>query len=203
MICRSLQTHQKKGGALTYCKGNLVPSRKQVAHKPLGTKCGVPGLKRVQRPCLEQQSSGGHRQHNSGCLYKQRRGDEIGPSVCPSVKNPDLVHHETDNSQSLTHPWLAERDSRQAIQTRPDHSNEMVPSPRGVPNYMLPLAPAPSGLVCHQVQQQTATVCLTGSRPPGMGSGRTQSVLGRSGPICLPTSSHLEQSGGEVTGLPM
>ena len=71
---------------------------------------------------------------------------------------------------------------------------------------MLPVASAPSGLVCHQVQQQTATVCVTGSRPPGMGSGRTQSVLGRSGPICLPTSSHLGQSGEvttHATGLPM
>ena len=66
-----------------------------------------------------------------------------------------------------------------------------------------PYAPAPSGPVCHQVQQQTITVCVTGSRPPGMGSGCTQSVLGRSGPICLSTSSHLGQSGGEVAGLPM
>ena len=46
-------------------------------------------------------------------------------------------------------------------------------------------------------------VCVTGSRPPGLGSGCTQSVLGKSGPICLPTSSHLGQSGGEVTGLPL
>ena len=36
-----------------------------------------------------------------------------------------------------------------------------------------------------------------------MGSGCTQPVLGGSGPICLPTSSHLGQSGGEVAGLPM
>ena len=27
--------------------------------------------------------------------------------------------------------------------------------------------------------------------------------LGGSGPLCLPTSSHLGQSGGEVAGLPM
>ena len=137
----------------TYCKGNLAPSRKQVAHKPLGTKGGLPGLKRVQIPCFAQHSSGGHRQHNSGCLYKQKGWDEVGPSVCPSVENPDLMHQETGNSQSSTHPWPAERDSRQAIQTRPDPSNGMVPSPRGVPSYMLPVAPAPSGLVCHQVQQ--------------------------------------------------
>ena len=38
---------------------------------------------------------------------------------------------------------------------------------------MLKVAPATSGPVCHQVQQQTATVCVTGSRPPGLGSGCT------------------------------
>ena len=67
---------------------------------------------------------------------------------------------------------------------------------------MLPVAPAPSGPVCHQVQQQTATVCVTGSRSPGMASGCTQSILGRSGPICLPISSHLGQSGGKLEGYP-
>ena len=79
----------------------------------------------------------------------------------------------------------------------------MVPSPRGFQNYMLPVAPAPTGPFCHQIQHQTATVCITGPRPPGMGSGYIQSVMGGSGPICLPTSSHLGQSGGEATRLPM
>ena len=36
-----------------------------------------------------------------------------------------------------------------------------------------------------------------------MGSGCTPPVLGRSGPICLPTNSHLGQSGRKVAGLPM
>ena len=130
-------------------------------------------------------------------------GDEVGLSVCPTVENPVLVHQETGNSQSTSHPRPAERDSRQAIQTWSDHPNGVVPLPRGVPSYMLPVASAPSGLVCHQIQQQTPTVCVTGSRPPSMGSGCSQSVLGKSGPICLPTSSHLGQSGGEVTRLPL
>ena len=38
---------------------------------------------------------------------------------------------------------------------------------------------------------------------PGVGSECTHSVLARSEPICLPTSSHLGQIGGEVAGLPM
>ena len=172
----------------THCKGNLVPSRKQVTHKPLGTKGGLSGPKRVPRPLFKQQ---------------QGRGDEVGLPVCPTVENPILVHQETGNSQGTSHPRPAECDSRQVIQTWPDHSNRMVPSPRSVSNYMLPVAPASSGLTCHQIQHQTPTVCATGPRPPGLGSGCSQPVLGKSGPICLPTSSHLGQSGGEVTGLPL
>ena len=68
---------------------------------------------------------------------------------------------------------------------------------------MLPVAPASSGPVCHQIQQQTATVCVTGPRPPGMSSGCIQPLLGGPGPIRFLTSSHLGQSGGEVTGLPL
>ena len=200
MLCRYLQTHQKKGGAL---KGNLVSSRKQVAHKSLGTKNSLSGPKRVPRPLFKQHHPGSHRQHNSGCLYQQRRADEVGLPVCPTVENPVLVHQETSNSQGMSHPRPAERDIRQAIQTWPDHLNGMVPSPRGFPSYMLPAAPATSGPVCHQIQQQTTTVCVTSSKSPGMGSECTQPVMGRSGPICLPTSSHLGQSGGEVAGLPM
>ena len=186
-----------------HCKRNLVPSRKQVAYKPFGTKGGLSGPKRVPRPLFKQYSPGGYRQHNSGCLYQRGRGDEVGPSVWHSVENLDLVYQETGNTQSSTHPRPAECDSRQAIQTRSHHSNRMVPSPRGLPSHLFPLAPAPSGPICHQVQQKTSTVCFTSCRPPSMGSRCTQLVLGGSGYICLPTSSHLGQSGGEVARLPM
>ena len=115
--------------------------------------------------------------------------------MCPTVENPVLVHQTAGNPQSTSHPRLAERDSRQAIQTWPDHSNRVVTSSSSVPSCMLKVAPATSGPVCHQVQQQTATVCVTGSRPPGLGSGCTQPLLGGPGPIRLPTGSHLGQSG--------
>ena len=57
-----------------HCKGNLVSSRKQIAHKSPGTKSGLSGLKRVPGPLFKQHSPGSHRQHNSGCLYQQSRG---------------------------------------------------------------------------------------------------------------------------------
>ena len=44
---------------------------------------------------------------------------------------------------------------------------------------------------------------ITSARPPSMGSGCTQSATGGSGPISLPTGSHLGRNGIEVAGLPM
>ena len=134
MLCKSLQTHQKKGGGRslkrTHGKGNLVPSRKPVTHKLSGTKSSLSGLKTVSGPLSEQLSTHSHRQHRSGCLYKQRGRDEVGPPMCPSMENPDLVYQETADSQSSTHPRPVECDSRQTIQTRPNNSNRMVPPTR-------------------------------------------------------------------------
>ena len=204
MLCKFLQTHQKKGGALrrAHCKRYLVPSRKQAAHKPFRAKRSFSSSKRFSSPLLQVDSANSYRQHNSGCLYQQRGGDEIGLSVCPTVENPVLVHQKSGDPQGTSHPRPAERDSRQAIQTWPDHSNRVVTSPRSFSSYMLPVAPAPSGPVWHQIQQQTTSVCATGTRPPGMGSGCTQPFLGGSGPICLSTSSHLGQSGGKLQDSP-
>ena len=61
---------------------------------------------------------------------------------------------------------------------------------------MQQVAPAQHRPICHKV-------CVTGTGPPGHCSGRPQSAMGGSGRLCLPTSSHLGQSGGEVAGLPM
>ena len=60
------------------CEGNLVPSRKQATHKLSGTKGSLSGPNRVPRPLFKQHSSGSHRQHYSGCIYKQR-GVKSGP----------------------------------------------------------------------------------------------------------------------------
>ena len=186
-----------------HCKRYLVPSRKQTAHKSFRAKSSLSSSKTVSGPLLQQDGINSYRKHNSCCLYQQRWGDEIGLSVCPTVENPVLVHQKSGDPQGTSHSRPAEHDSRQAIQIWPDHSNRVVTSSRSIPSYMLPVAPASSRPVCHQVQKQTTTVCVTGPRPPGLGSGCTQPFLGGSGSMCLSTSSHLGQSGGKVTGLPL
>ena len=67
---------------------------------------------------------------------------------------------------------------------------------------MQQVAPAPDRSICHEVQQQVNSVCVTSTGPPGLGSGRTQPAMGGSGCLCLPTSSHFGQS-SEVAGPPL
>ena len=148
-------------------------------------------------------STCGNRQHYRSCLHKQGRGFEVEHTLCPTVENLDLVYEKSSHSQSSTHPRSAERGSRQAISSRPDHSNRMVPSSRGFPNYIQKVASTSDRSICHEVQQQITSVCITSPGLPGSSSRCTQSPMGGSGCICISTSSHLGQSGGEVTGLPL
>ena len=114
------------------------------------------------------------------------------------------MYQDASDSQSPTHPRPAECGSRQAIHIRPDHPNRVVSPSRRLPSNMQQVAPASNRPICHKVQQQVASVCVTGTGSPGHSSGCTQSAMEGSGHIlCLPTSSHLGQSGGEVAGLSM
>ena len=98
---------------------------------------------------------------------------EGGMRSGPSVENLDLVYQESSDSQSPTYPRPPKRGSGQAIQARPDHPNRVVSPSRGLPGYMQPVAPASNRLICHEVQQQVASICVTSTGLPGHSSGCT------------------------------
>ena len=184
-----------------HCKRVMVSARKQTAYKLSGTKGSVSSSKRVPRPLCRQDSSSGHRQYDCSGLHKQRRMHEVGPTVCPTLKNLDLVYPETSDPKSLTHPRPTKCDSRQTIPAGPDHPDGMVPPSRGVSGTIPKMAPTTDRPFRHKVQPQIASVCVPSTGSPGDSSGRTHSAMGRSGCIRLPTDRHIGQSGGEVTGL--
>ena len=119
------------------------------------------------------------------------------------MENLDLVYQKASDSQSPRHSRPAEHGSRQANQTKPEHPNRVDSPPRGFPYNLQQVALAPNRPICHKIQQQVASACVTCTRSPGLSSGCTQPIMGGSGPICLPSSSQLGQSGREVAGLPM
>ena len=186
-----------------HCKRVLVVTGDQAAYKLSGTKSSLSGLKRVPKPLYRENSSGSNRQHYSSVLHKQGRRYEVGSVVCPTVENLDLVHQETSDPQSPPHPRPLKCGSGQAIQAGPDHSDRMVPPPRGFSSNLQQVAPSSDRPFCHQIQQQTTSVCVSNTGPSGYCSRCSQSTLVRSGCLCLPTHSYSEQSGGKTAGLPM
>ena len=179
----------------THCKRRLVAPRKGVTHKYFGAEGGIFSLKKVPKSLSKQCHSDSHRQHHSGGLCKQGRRHEIRTSVCPSLEDYDLVCQKSGHPQSSPHPRSPECGSRQSFQIGPNNSNRMVsPSPNFSDNLQ-----QVDRSVCNKIQQQINPVCITSARSSGLGSRCTQPVLGKSGPICLPTDSHLGQSGGKAT----
>ena len=89
---------------------------------------------------------------------------------------------------------LADCDRSQAIQARPDHPNRVVSPSGGLPSNMQQVAPASTRLICHEVQQQVALVCVTGTGSPGYSSECAQFAMVGSGSIHLPTVSHIGQA---------
>ena len=79
----------------------------------------------------------------------------------------------------------------------------MIPPSSSVQNTMRQMAPTSNRSLCNQIQQQGPPVCVTSSRHHGHCGRWTQSVIGGAGRLCLPTDSHIGQSGGEVAGHPV
>ena len=187
----------------SHCKRFLVTTRKQATHKLSGTKSSIPGFTRVPRPLFGQDSTSSNRQYDNCVLHKQGGRHEVGPTVCPTVVNLDLVHQETSDAQGPTYPRPAKCGSGQTIQAGPDHSDRVVSPSRGFSDIMQQVAPTSDRSLSHEVQQQVTSVCVTSTRSPGHSSGCTQSAIGESGCLRFPTDRHIGQSGGKVTGLPM
>ena len=170
----------------THCQRVLVGAGKQAAHKLLRAKSSLSGSERVPRPLRKSNSPSGHRQYYRSSLHKQRRRHEVGPTLCSTVENLDLVFPTSSDFNSLTHPRQAKCDSRQVIKTGSNHPDRVVSPSRSFSRGVQQMASTSNRPICHEVQQQVASVCVS-----------------RSGCIRLPTDRHIGQSGGEVTGRPV
>ena len=181
----------------------MVSSGKQVAHKLSGTKSSLPCSKRVPKSLRRQNSSGSNRQYYSGSLHKQGRRHEVGPALCPTVENLDLVLPTSSDSKSPTHSRPSERNSGQSIQTRADHPDGMVPPSRNFSQDLQPMAPTSDRSVCHEVQPQVTSICLSSTGPLGSSSRCSHLAMGESRCICLSTDGHVRQGGGEAPKFPL
>ena len=156
-----------------HSKRHLVSSRKSTAYKFPGTKGCLAGTKKVPAHGTRESHSSCHRQHCSCCIHKQGGRYEVRLTLCPSMAAPVLVQSETCCPKGQTHPWSSECDCGQIVSTRPNNSDRMVSSSRGIRPPVSNLAPSPGRHVCDQVQLQANQVCVSSTRPQCLGSGRS------------------------------
>ena len=78
----------------------------------------------------------------------------------------------------MQHSRLAQCDSRQAVQTLTGHSDGVVSAPRGLCTDLPQVAPSQDRPICHQVQQQTASVHVSSPGCKSLGCKHSESVLG-------------------------
>ena len=176
----------------TYSKRLLVSTRKQTSHKLSGTKSSLSSSKGVPRPLYDQNCPSGHGQYNSSSLHKQGGRYEVRPTLCPSMENLDLVYQPPGNAKGTTYPRPSKCDSGQVIQAGGSFSKVVQK-----------MAPTSDRSICHEVQPQATSICISSTGLPSCSSGCPHSHLGRSGCTCLPTDRHIGQSGGEIAGFPV
>ena len=183
-----------------HSKRHLVSSRKSPSYKLPGTKSCLTGLKKIPAPSTKKSSSSCHRQHHGCGIHQQGGRYEVRLTLCPSMATPVLVQSETGCSESQTHSGSSKCDCGQVVSSRPNHSDRMVPSSGSFQPSDSDLAPTPSGHVCNKVQLQTSPIRVSSAGSQGVGSGRSNSLLGEPGHVCLSPSSVTGQGGQQAIG---
>ena len=108
---------------------------------------------------------------------------EVRLTLCPSLAPPVLVQSETYCPEGQAHPRPSECDYRQAVPTRSDNPDGMVPSSGSIRPSVPNQAQTTGRHVCYQVQTDQVHVSSPG--PECLGSGCSISLLGGSGHVCI------------------
>ena len=126
MICKFYRFIKSRVGCSlkrTHCRRHLVPPGKQVAYQLPKTQGSLSSLTRVPRPLYAQDSTCRDRQHHSGVIHKQRRRHEVGPTLCFTMENLDLVRQKSSNSKSPTQAgWVWSQTSYPGYTRPPNQS---------------------------------------------------------------------------------
>ena len=117
---------------------------------------------------------------------------EVRLTLCPSLAPPVLVQSETYCPEGQAHPRPSECDYGQAVPTRSDNPDGMVPSSGSIRPSVPNQAQTTGRHVCYQVQTDQVHVSSPG--PERLGSGCSISLLGGSGHVCISPSVPSGQS---------
>ena len=181
-------------------KRHLVRTRKLSPHQFLGVKSSLTGPQEFRASLQGSDCSDSNGQHNCNLLHQEGRRYEIRLSLCPTLETPVLVSSQKDSFAGKTHPRSLECHSGQTVQTQSSDTDRVVPVSTGFPSLVFKMGPTSNRSFCNSIQSQASQVCITGSGSGSLGSGCSQSFMGKSGCVCLPSSLPSQSSRVKASG---
>ena len=163
----------------------LVSTRKTPAHQSFRTEGSFSGSTILQKELQQQLSPHSLRQHLSGVIHQQTGRNKISGPMLTDLENSYLVPQQQGNTQSKARPGLTQCYRGRPLQEEPDPVNRVVPFASNIQENLQNMPESPSGPVCNQPEQKAPPLCLSDSRPSGLGSRCPEHPMGKPGCICL------------------
>ena len=114
--------------------------------------------------------------NTSVVAYINKHDSTRSANLCSNVKNPHLVSSKQCNTQCS---GLTQCDSGWPLKEESDPIDRVVPFSTNLQTNFQTLGESPGGPVRSQPEQETSSLCLSDSRPPGLGSGCPQHSMGK------------------------
>ena len=87
------------------------------------------------------------------------------------------MQQTSDNPQSKTHPRPSQCHCGRSFQEKPNSIHRVVPIPSDIQTDHSTLAMSSNRLICHQSKHKTPNLCVSHSRPTGLGGGYPEHFL--------------------------
>ena len=175
----------------------MVRTRKSSPHQFLGTQGSSSGPQEFRVSLQGTDCPDSNGQHNCSLLHQPGGRYEIRFSLCPTLETPVLVSSQVDSSAGATLSRSLECHSRQTVQVQSSDTDQVVPVSTSFPSLVFQMGPVSDRPFCNS---QAPQVCISGSGSGSLGSGCSQSCMGKSGCVCLPSSLPPQSSGVQAHG---
>ena len=174
--------------------GALAPTPEAGSHQLVRAGSSLASSEGVQRVSPREACPVEHGQHHCSGVCKQTGGGALLLPVSQSGSPASLVPRVESLPNSQVCAREIEHTSRLSESVPHDPPVRVDAVPQGARTGVGEMVQASHRLICDEVQQKAASVCLPGSGPAGVGSGRSHVAVGKHVGIRLPSVLDSEKS---------
>ena len=158
----------------------LVSTRKTPTHQSFRTEDSFSGSTILQKNCNNSLVLIASDNTSVVSYYVNKKGqNKVSSPMHADLENSHLVPQQQGNNQSKAHTGFTQCFWGRPLQEEPDPVNRVVPFSSDFQESLQGMGDSPSGPVCNQPEQKAPSLCLSDSRPSGLGSRCPEHLMGK------------------------